>query len=124
MVINVLVFDDQEAIRTLFETILKNYENIKTNYAETKKQALEIIKNNSNIEIAILDTIGEEETDGPEIAKQLYNTNPKAYIIAMSGTTDAKDIWQENFKNEFKFLSKPIDVNNFYSLLDNYLNNR
>ena len=122
MSFNVLIVDDDFINRKLITVILKKHPDLVTNMveAENGSEALEIMKNNKDINIILLD-IFMPVLNGKEFLKIFRSDKEnKSIPILVLSTDDAqKRTVLEYGANEF--LLKPINENIIISTMNKYL---
>lgn len=103
---NILVADDQEHIRRLYEfTLEKN--GYKTFTAEDGEQALEIIANN-RIDLAILDVMM-PKLDGHETLRALRESGNNIPVLIITAKDAAEDVRRSFMLGTDDYMTKPVD---------------
>jgi len=103
----ILIVDDEESIRSIFERAfsLKGYV---VRLSESAEEALEIIKQD-NINVMFLDLVL-PGMNGLELCKQIRKTNPMAVIYAVTGhpslfeVVDCRDVGFDDY------FTKPVEL--------------
>ncbi|MCP4706957.1 MAG: response regulator [candidate division Zixibacteria bacterium] len=103
--INILVVDDEEAIREFFERLLK-MKGFGAKTAKGGKEALEIVAN-ENIHVMVID-IFMPEMDGFELLDQIKKNYPKIATIMMTGMGDAAMIRKATLHGADEYITKPF----------------
>ncbi|MCP4706601.1 MAG: response regulator [candidate division Zixibacteria bacterium] len=103
--INILVVDDEEAIREFFERLLK-MKGFGAKVAKGGKEALEIVAN-ENIHVIIID-IFMPEMDGFELLDQIKKNYPKIATIMMTGMGDAAMIRKATLQCADEYITMPF----------------
>ncbi len=104
---NILVVDDEEAVRFTYDLVLSDA-GYKVFYAENGKEALELL-GNEDINVVFLD-LNLLDMSGIELCKQIRCFQPNAYILAITGYTKHLDIaacYQAGFDD---YLEKPLSM--------------
>jgi adenylate cyclase len=101
--------DQEELIRQKFynKDYLREYEFL---FARDGLKALQLIKNHSDIDIALLD-INMPEMDGLTLLEKIKQINPLTRSIMLSAYGDMANIGDAMTRGAFGFLNKPIDLN-------------
>ena len=112
-----LLAEDNEINRSIIKGLLSGT-NIIIVTAENGKEAVEIVELNSNINVILMD-IQMPIMDGFEAAKLIRQDHEKDFIpiIAVTGNTFESDIHNISSSGMNGHISKPIDVNTFYTTL-------
>jgi len=112
-----LLAEDNEINRSIIKGLLSGT-NITIVTAENGKEAVEIVELNSNINVILMD-IQMPIMDGFEAAKLIRQDHEKDFIpiIAVTGNTFESDIHNISRSGMNGHVSKPIDVNTFYTTL-------
>ncbi len=105
---NILVVDDEEAIRYTYDLALSDV-GFKVFYAERGEEALEIL-GDKDINVIFLD-LNLPDMSGIELCRQIRCVKPNACILAITGYATHFDI-AECYKAGFDdYLEKPISLN-------------
>ncbi|MFH0710500.1 MAG: response regulator [Pseudomonadota bacterium] len=112
-----LLAEDNEINRSIIKGLLSGT-NIIIVTAENGKEAVEIVELNSDISVILMD-IQMPIMDGFEAAKLIRQDHEKDFIpiIAVTGNTFESDIHNISSSGMNGHVSKPIDVNTFYTTL-------
>ena len=112
-----LLAEDNEINRSIIKGLLFGT-NIIIITAENGKEAVEIVELNSDINVILMD-IQMPIMDGFEAAKLIRQDSEKDFIpiIAVTGNTFESDIHNISSSGMNGHVSKPIDVNTFYTTL-------
>lgn len=103
---NILVADDQEHIRRLYEvTLEKNGFNVFS--AENGRQALEIIQDN-HIDLVILDVMM-PEMDGYSCLKELRESGSVVPVLIITAKDEPDDVRRSFMLGTDDFMTKPVD---------------
>jgi DNA-binding NtrC family response regulator len=105
----ILVIDDEISIRRAMKEILE-YEGYDVLLAENGKQALGLIKDNQNLDLAFCD-IKMPEIDGIEVFEKAQDINPELPFVMISGHADIETAVLCIKKGAYDFLEKPLDLN-------------
>jgi YesN/AraC family two-component response regulator len=109
----ILVADDEEDQEELImqgfahKDYLREYEFI---FARDGLQALQLIKEHADIELALLD-INMPEMDGLTLLQKIKEINPMIRSVMLSAYGDMSNIRTAMNNGAFDFLNKPIDLN-------------
>ena len=116
----VLIVEDEDFNYNYLEELLSSR---KINYirAKTGKEALEIFKNNSNIDLVLMD-IRLPEMDGYEVTKEIRKINSKIPIIAQTAYALFGDREKAIDAGCNDYIAKPIVEEQFSLLIEKYLN--
>lgn len=112
-----LLAEDNEINRSIIKGLLSGT-NITIITAENGKEAVEMVELNSDINVILMD-IQMPIMDGFEAAKLIRQDHEKDFIpiIAVTGNTFESDIHNISSSGMNGHVSKPIDVNTFYTTL-------
>jgi signal transduction histidine kinase/CheY-like chemotaxis protein len=112
-----LLADDNEINRSIIKGLLSGT-NIIIITAENGKEAVETVEINSKINVILMD-IQMPIMDGFEAAKMIRQDHENDFIpiIAVTGNTFESDIQNISSSGMNGHISKPIDVNTFYTTL-------
>jgi DNA-binding NtrC family response regulator len=106
---NILVVDDEKSICRAMMEILE-YEGHDVMLAENGKQALSVIKENSNLDLVFCD-IKMSGMDGIEVLEKSQATNADLPFVMISGHADIETAVECIKKGAYDFLEKPLDLN-------------
>jgi DNA-binding NtrC family response regulator len=113
---NVLIIDDERAIRRALKEILE-YENCQVLEAENGKDGLETIHSNS-VDVIFCD-IKMPIMDGMELLQQMKEEASDVPIIMISGHGTLETAVQAIKMGAFDFIEKPLDLNRILVILRN-----
>jgi len=117
--LNVLIADDDRAIRTLLTDVLGRY-TLKTVSVCDGKAALEELEKN-DYHMLFTDMIMYPGVNGDELIKEIRSKSDEKYqklkIVVMSGTEDIKNIEKYGISG---FLRKPFDITAAISYITSY----
>lgn len=118
---NILVAEDEEINYLYLETLLENIsEQYNVIHARNGEEAVEICKLNKQIDIVLMD-IKMPRLNGPDATKTIRNIRPQPPIIAQTAYSTSSD---RKLAFEYgcdDFISKPIDKNKLFDLIDKYV---
>src|SRR5436305_10006994 len=109
----ILVVDDEEDQEDVITQrfVNKNYlRDYKFLFARDGLKALQLIKDNPDIELALLD-INMPEMDGLTLLENIKQINPFTRSVMLSAYGDMSNIRAAMNRGAFDFLNKPIDIN-------------
>lgn len=111
----ILVVDDEPVNRLYFNALL---EKLKYNVieAENGKAAVEIYKNDQNIDLVIMD-IKMPVMSGIEATRLIKNFDPEVPLIVVSAMTMAKEGVDAIEAGADRYLSKPVNREDFLSVV-------
>lgn len=115
----VLVVEDQYSNYYLLEILLNRW-GIKTIRAATGYEAIEKCKNNSSINLVLMD-IRLPDLNGFEATKEIRKTNPNLPIIAQTAHVGYNDCENAIEAGCNDYIPKPIKKDLLYELLLKYL---
>lgn len=104
---NVLVVDDEEAIRRVLVEFLQSH-GFTASAAEDGTTALAMIRH-LQPEVVLLD-ICMPGLDGIETLKRLKSESPRTAVIMISGETDLKAALESLDHGAYDFIQKPLDL--------------
>lgn len=110
------VEDEKDLLEIISDTLKKLQANFLT--ATNGKEALELIKENSDFDVLITD-INMPVMDGLEMIKEIRKTNSDLMIIIMSAHTEIEYIEQAKKFGVNDYLLKPFDFIKFIDLITN-----
>ncbi|WP_264559187.1 response regulator [Flavobacterium sp. N2270] len=120
--IKILIAEDDIISLTYLSTLLSKLGH-EIVHAENGKQAIEICKEQKDIDLILMD-IKMPEIDGLEATMEIRKFNKSVYIIAQSAY-----IFEDDFINSKKvgcneYLSKPINKNELIKLINNFIESK
>ena len=105
----ILLVEDEEGIRELAATLLRENGYIIFEAANIK-EALELFKNeNGNFDL-IFSGVVMPGKSGFQLVVELLSNNPDLRVLLCSGYSDKKSQWDEIKKRGLRFLQKPYGV--------------
>lgn len=114
------VVEDTDANYVLIEAMLKLQGVIHLSRSVDGQQAVEYVRNNSDIDLILMD-IQLPDMDGYAVAQQIRTFNTKVPIIAQTAYAMYADVVKAINAGCNDFIAKPIKVNKMLALLDKYL---
>lgn len=115
---NVLIADDEKAIRRTLREILE-YENYKVDEAEDGQKAYDMLKD-GEYDVALCD-IKMPKMDGMEVLDKLKKEGVETQMIMISGHGNIETAVEAVRKGAFDFISKPPDLNRLLITVRNAL---
>ena len=115
---NILVIDDQEAIRNALSNILE-YEKHSVEVAKSGYEGIEMLQS-GNYD-AILCDIKMPQMDGIEVLEKIHETNPDLPIIMITGHGSVETAVEALKKGAYDFIEKPLDLNRLIVSIRNAL---
>ena len=120
--IKILIAEDDIISLTYLSTLLSKLGH-EIVHAENGKQAIEICKEQKDIDLILMD-IKMPEIDGLEATMEIRKFNKSVYIIAQSAY-----VFEDDFINSKKvgcndYLSKPINKNELIKLINNFIESK
>lgn len=115
-----LVVDDSQTVRKQLELELGSF-NIQVDTAETGEQGLEML-GNKNYDIVFLDVVM-PGVDGYQVCKNIRR-NPETKvtpIVMLTSKSSPFDKVRGSLAGCSTYLTKPVDYENFYQVLEEYL---
>lgn len=113
---NVLIIDDERAIRRALREILE-FEEIQVQEAENGKEGLQMIKDHS-FDLVFCD-IKMPFMDGLEVLNNLIKSQIDTPIVMISGHGNIETAVQAIKEGAFDFIEKPLDLNRILVILRN-----
>ena len=104
----VLIADDVELMRTLLIQVVEALE-LEYVQASTGDQVLEILKDDSDIDLVLLD-IGMPKLDGIQAVRLIRDINKSVKVCFVSGSKDKSVVAQAISSGGDDYVVKPIDV--------------
>ncbi len=114
-----LIVEDEETSSLYLETILKDMF-AKISFAKTGKEAVEICRNNSTIDIILMD-IKMPEMNGYEATREIRKFNKNVIIIAQTAHALAGDKTKALEAGCNDYISKPINKTILFKIIKNLL---
>ncbi|MBN2890884.1 MAG: sigma-54-dependent Fis family transcriptional regulator [Bacteroidales bacterium] len=105
---NILVIDDQEAIRIALSDILE-YEKYTVDVAKSGFEGIEMLQS-GNYD-ALLCDIKMPQMDGIEVLEKVHETNPDLPVIIITGHGSVDTAVEALKKGAYDFIEKPLDMN-------------
>lgn len=117
----ILVIDDDEGIREVFSTILrqKGYE---VDTAQNAREAIE--KSRLNLYHLALVDIRLPDMEGTKLLEQLVDTTPKMKKIIVTGYPSLNNSVESLNKGADGYIMKPVDTATLLSMVEKHLNER
>lgn len=109
MAANILIVDDERAIRKTLGEIL-SYEGYKITEAENGEEGWEIFKSSKIIDLVLCD-IKMPKMDGLEFLQKAMELNPDIPVIMISGHGNIETAVDAVKKGAYDYISKPPDLN-------------
>ena len=116
----ILIVEDEEINFFFIETLLLKT-GLEIIHAWNGKQAIDCIKNNSQVDLVLMD-IKMPIMDGFEATRIIRQQRPKLPIIAQTAYTLGDDKTRCLNAGCNDYISKPIRKGLLYKMIDNYLN--
>ena len=102
----ILIVEDEPALRELASSILERH-GYRVIEAHSGREALEIWKNHSKIDLLLTDMVMPEGVSGGELAQRLLELDPKLKVVYTSGYSVEIMEKEFSFRPGFNFLPKP-----------------
>ncbi|MFO8234451.1 MAG: ATP-binding protein [Bacteroidales bacterium] len=118
--LTMLVAEDDETSYLLLKEMMMEDTNIQFIQAVNGKEAIDEVKNNSNIDIVLMD-IKMPEMDGYEATRILKKEYPDLPIIAQTAFASKKDREKAFDAGCDEYISKPIKEKEFFKILNKLL---
>ena len=115
----VLIVEDDEVNVIYLQEVLSKKQ-IKYLVARTGKQAIEVFKNNRDLDLILMD-IQLPELDGLSATRMIKKLNPRVAVIAQTAYALSGDKEQAIKAGCDDYISKPIDEDELAKLLEKYL---
>jgi PAS domain S-box-containing protein len=119
--INILIADDDATSLLLLKNIFEN-ENANLFFANNGKEALESVKQNPKIQIALLD-LKMPVMDGFEATRLIKKFNPFLPVIAQSAYAFSEELEKARLAGCDDFISKPVKRELLLSMVNKHLSN-
>ena len=105
---NVLLVDDEvDFVETFSERLVLR--NLEISKAFSGQEALQVLEENKNIEVAILD-VKMPDMDGIETLVEIKKRYPLVEVIMLSGHSTVESAIEGMKKGAFDYLMKPSDI--------------
>lgn len=118
---NILIADDEKAIRKTLREILE-YENYKVDEAEDGQKAYEMLRD-GEYDVALCD-IKMPKMDGEELLEAIKKIKPEIPIVMISGHGDLETAVNTMRLGAFDYISKPPDLNRLLNTVRNALDKK
>ncbi len=116
MTYNILIVDDDMMMRSIIEIYLKQQNFNIVGLAKNAKEAIDILKENKNIDIVLLDIYLKSDINGVQLANEI-SENFDIPIIFISADPDEETILKSVNRNVYGYLQKPLHKNNLRSTI-------
>ena len=117
----ILVIDDDEGIREVFSTILRQ-SGYEVDTAQNAREAIE--KSRLNLyDLALVD-IRLPDMEGTKLLEQLVDTTPKMKKIIVTGYPSLDNSVESLNKGADGYIMKPVDTATLISMVEKHLNER
>ena len=117
----ILVIDDDEGIREVFSTILRQ-SGYEVDTAQNAREAIE--KSRLNLyDLALVD-IRLPDMEGTKLLEQLVDTTPKMKKIIVTGYPSLDNSVESLNKGADGYIMKPVDTATLLSMVEKHLNER
>lgn len=117
---HILIAEDVDANYRFVAAIMRQT-HAKLSWAKNGKEAVDFMLNNKNIDLVLMD-LRMPIMDGYKAANHIKTLYPKIPIIALTAFAVDGDMEKALEAGCDDYLSKPIDISDFYSKLNFYLN--
>lgn len=115
----ILIAEDMETSNYYFEAALRKT-GIQILWATSGKEALEIVKNNENIDLILMD-INMPEMNGIDATRHIRKLNKSIPIIIQTAYVLSGEEVESKKAGATDFLSKPIKFQHLLYTINNYL---
>ncbi len=117
----ILIVEDEEVNYLYLEALIEEFEDyIKTIHAKHGQEAVKICKDNSDIDLVLMD-IKMPVMNGYEATKLIKKIHPKLPIVAQTAYTTKEDKDKAKEAGCDNFISKPISGKTMNSIINKYL---
>ena len=116
---NILVVDDEEALRTVLSSELSG-EGYHVETASDGDEAIAAIQKNSAFDLVLLD-IKMPRVDGFEVLKFIKQTVPQIKVIMLTAFADLKNAIESKKLGAEDFISKPYDLVDLLTTIERVL---
>lgn len=119
--VKILIAEDEEVNYLYIETILKDQakDNYKIIHAKNGKESVDMFKSDGDIDMVLMD-IKMPVMDGYEATKNIKALNKNIPVIAQTAYSSSYERKMAKQNGCDDFISKPINKNDFYKLINNY----
>jgi DNA-binding NtrC family response regulator len=117
----ILVIDDDEGIREVFSTILRE-SGYEVDTAQNAREAIE--KSRLNLYHLALVDIRLPDMEGTKLLEQLVDTTPKMKKIIVTGYPSLDNSVESLNKGADGYIMKPVDTATLISMVEKHLNER
>jgi signal transduction histidine kinase/CheY-like chemotaxis protein len=115
----ILIAEDVESNFIYLREVLRPTQ-VKVHWARNGKEAVEICKENDDIDLVLMDILM-PEMDGYEAARLIKKGRPELPIIAQTAYSLEEEDYQESFKYFEQYITKPIWSHDLMNTLSVYL---
>lgn len=115
----ILVAEDENINYIIMEKLIKKL-NINVIRAKNGKEAVQICKENQEIDLVLMD-IKMPEMDGHEAYREIRKFNTKVPIVAQSAYSFPEEVAKIKKTGFNEFLSKPLDKEKLYAVIKKYM---
>jgi len=120
--LKIVIADDEQTSAMLLAEMLEMYSS-KLLFATTGSEAVEICRNNPDIDLVMMD-IKMPEMDGYEATRQIRKFNKTIFIVAQTAFGFVEDKERAIIAGCNYYLSKPINGNLFVGLIEKHFNDK
>ena len=117
----ILVIDDDEGIREVFSTILRQ-RGYEVHTAQNAAEAIE--KSRSNLYHLTLVDIRLPDIEGTKLLEQLADTTPRMKKIIVTGYPSLNNAVESVNRGADGYIQKPVDATTLVSMVEKHLNER
>jgi DNA-binding NtrC family response regulator len=117
----ILVIDDDEGIREVFSTILRQ-RGYEVDTAQNAAEAIE--KSRSNLYHLTLVDIRLPDMEGTKLLEQLADTTPRMKKIIVTGYPSLNNAVESVNRGADGYIQKPVDATTLVSMVEKHLNER
>ena len=117
----ILVIDDDEGIREVFSTILRQ-RGYEVDTAQNAKEAIE--KSRLNLYHLVLVDIRLPDMEGTKLLEQLTDTTPRMKKIIVTGYPSLNNAVESVNRGADGYIQKPVDTATLISMVEKHLNER
>ncbi|MFO8235926.1 MAG: PAS domain S-box protein [Bacteroidales bacterium] len=112
----ILLVEDNEASREFIQTVLEEHDNINLLHAEDGNQAVEMVKNNPEIDIVLMD-IKLPKMNGYEATRRIKKERPGLPVIAQTAYAMESDKYKALEAGCDDYITKPIDQDQLIKMI-------